>query len=223
MVVDYKHKIGFEGTILIEPKPQEPTKHQYDYDVATVFGFLQRFGLEKEVKVNIEVGHAYPRRPLVRARDRDRDGARHLRHRSTPTATTYQSGWDTDQFPNNVPETALALYYILKAGGLDHRRLQLRLQAAPPVARPGGPDRRACRRHGRLRPRPARRGGDDRGRRPRGGARRSATPAGRAPEAQAMLTSDLETIAARVDKDGLDPQPRSGRQERLENWVNRFV
>ena len=58
MVVDYKHKIGFKGTILIEPKPQEPTKHQYDYDVATVFGFLQRYGLEKEVKVNIEAGHA---------------------------------------------------------------------------------------------------------------------------------------------------------------------
>jgi xylose isomerase len=58
MVVEYKHRIGFEGTILIEPKPQEPTKHQYDYDVATVFGFLQRFGLEGEVKVNIETGHA---------------------------------------------------------------------------------------------------------------------------------------------------------------------
>ena len=58
MVVDYKHRIGFKGTILIEPKPQEPTKHQYDYDVATVYGFLKDFGLEKEVKVNIEQGHA---------------------------------------------------------------------------------------------------------------------------------------------------------------------
>src|SRR5215212_3297659 len=59
MVVDYKHKIGLEGPILIEPKPQEPTKHQYDYDVATVYGFLKTYGLEKEVKVNIEVGHAF--------------------------------------------------------------------------------------------------------------------------------------------------------------------
>jgi xylose isomerase len=58
LVVEYKHKIGFEGTILIEPKPQEPTKHQYDYDVATVYGFLKRHGLENEVKVNIEQGHA---------------------------------------------------------------------------------------------------------------------------------------------------------------------
>lgn len=58
MVVDYKHKIGFPGTILIEPKPQEPTKHQYDFDVATVYGFLSRYGLAGEVKVNIEQGHA---------------------------------------------------------------------------------------------------------------------------------------------------------------------
>ncbi|MEM9734026.1 MAG: xylose isomerase, partial [Pseudomonadota bacterium] len=58
MVVEYKHKIGFDGTILIEPKPQEPTKHQYDYDVATVYGFLKRHGLENEIKVNIEQGHA---------------------------------------------------------------------------------------------------------------------------------------------------------------------
>ena len=79
MVVDYKHKIGFQGTILIEPKPQEPTKHQYDYDVATVFGFLQRFGLEKEVKVNIETGPRGARRAFLRARDRHRDRARDLR------------------------------------------------------------------------------------------------------------------------------------------------
>ena len=166
MVVDYKHKIGFPGAILIEPKPQEPTKHQYDYDVATVFGFLQRFGLEKEVKLNIEVGHAYL--------------AGHSFEHELATATALgvfgsidsnrndlQSGWDTDQFPNNVPETALAMYYILKARRLHHRRRQLRLQAAPPVARPRGPDRRARRRDGRLRPRAARRGRDDRGRRPR--------------------------------------------------------
>ena len=58
LVVDYKHKIGFEGTILVEPKPQEPTKHQYDFDVATCYGFLKRYGLENEVKLNIEQGHA---------------------------------------------------------------------------------------------------------------------------------------------------------------------
>ncbi len=67
LVVEYKHKIGFKGTILIEPKPQEPTKHQYDYDVATVFGFLKRHGLENEVKVNIEQGHAILGRAFFRA------------------------------------------------------------------------------------------------------------------------------------------------------------
>ena len=58
MVVDYKHKIGFKGTILVEPKPQEPSKHQYDYDAATCIGFLRKYGLENEVKLNLEQGHA---------------------------------------------------------------------------------------------------------------------------------------------------------------------
>src|SRR6218665_3819993 len=58
MVVEYKHKIGFKGAILIEPKPQEPTKHQYDYDVATVYGFLKSYALQNEAKVNLEVNHA---------------------------------------------------------------------------------------------------------------------------------------------------------------------
>ncbi|MFX9642464.1 xylose isomerase, partial [Acinetobacter baumannii] len=58
LVVEHKHKIGFTGTILIEPKPFEPTKHQYDFDTATVYGFLKRYGLENEVKVNIEANHA---------------------------------------------------------------------------------------------------------------------------------------------------------------------
>jgi xylose isomerase len=221
MVVDYKHKIGFEGTILIEPKPQEPTKHQYDYDVATVFGFLQRFGLEKEVKVNIETGHAVL--------------AGHSFEHEIRTALAlgilgsldanrndYQSGWDTDQFPNNVPETALALYYILQGGGLTTGGFnfdsKLRRQSLDPVdliaAHVGGMDTLA---RGLL---AAAAMIED------GGlatfiAERYA--GWESPDAQAMLTSDLATIAARVEKESLDPQPRSGQQERLENWVNRFV
>jgi len=58
LVVEYKHKIGFTGQILVEPKPKEPTTHQYDFDTATVYGFLKRFGLENEVKVNVEANHA---------------------------------------------------------------------------------------------------------------------------------------------------------------------
>ena len=116
MVVEHKHKTGFEGTILIEPKPQEPTKHQYDYDSATVFGFLQRFGLEKEIKVNIEVNHATL--------------AGHSFEHEVATAASlgilgsvdanrgdHQNGWDTDQFPNNVPDLVPAVYEIIRAGG----------------------------------------------------------------------------------------------------------
>src|SRR6185295_13945556 len=57
--IGHAKKIGFKGTIVMEPKPQEPSQHQYDYDVATVYGFLKTYGLEKEVKVNIAVGHAF--------------------------------------------------------------------------------------------------------------------------------------------------------------------
>jgi xylose isomerase len=221
MVVDYKHKIGFPGTILIEPKPQEPTKHQYDYDVATVFGALQRFGLEKEVKVNIETGHAVL--------------AGHSFEHEIATAVAlgifgsvdanrndYQSGWDTDQFPNNVPETALAIYYILKGGGFTtggfNFDAKLRRQSLDPVdliaAHVGGMD--TCARGLLAAAAMIEDGGLD------------AAVAGRyagweTPEAQAMLTSDLAAIAERVDRDGIEPQPRSGRQEMLENWVNRFV
>ena len=67
LVVDYKHKIGFKGAILIEPKPQEPTKHQYDYDAATVYGFLKRFGLEKRGEGQSRTGPRNPCRPFLRA------------------------------------------------------------------------------------------------------------------------------------------------------------
>jgi xylose isomerase len=221
MVVDYKHRIGFPGTILIEPKPQEPTKHQYDYDVATVFGFLQRFGLEKEVKVNIEVGHAVL--------------AGHSFEHEIATAVAlgvfgsvdanrndYQSGWDTDQFPNNAPEMALALHHILKGGGFTtggfNFDAKLRRQSLDPqdliAAHVGGID--VCARALLAAAAMIEDGGLDR-------ALDERYAGWDAPEAQAMLTSDLATIAARVDRDGLEPQPRSGRQEMLENWVNRFV
>jgi xylose isomerase len=117
MVVEYKHKIGFKGTILIEPKPREPTKHQYDYDTATVYGFLCRYGLEKEIKVNIEANHATLsghsfEHEIATAIDLGILGSIDMNRGDM------QCGWDTDQFPNNIPETALALYLILQAGGL---------------------------------------------------------------------------------------------------------
>jgi xylose isomerase len=116
LVAEHKHKIGFEGTLLLEPKPQEPTKHQYDYDSATVHGFLVRHGLEDEYRVNIEANHATL--------------AGHSFHHEVAYALgagifgsidanrgDYQNGWDTDQFPNSVDELSLALYEIVRAGG----------------------------------------------------------------------------------------------------------
>lgn len=116
MVVERKHKIGFKGAILIEPKPHEPTKHQYDRDSATVYGFLKRYGLEQEVKVNIEVNHATLagnsfEHEIATANALGIMGSIDI-NRGDP-----QNGWDTDQFPNNVPETTLALYQLLKGGG----------------------------------------------------------------------------------------------------------
>jgi xylose isomerase len=223
LVIDHAKKIGFKGTILIEPKPQEPTKHQYDYDVATVYGFLQRYGLEKEVKCNIEVGHAFL--------------AGHSFEHELALATSLgmlgsvdanrndlQSGWDTDQFPNNPGEMALAFYYILKQGGLGNggfnfdakvRRQSLDpadllyghvggldtlargLKAAAAMIEDGTFDRELEERYAGWHER----------------------------EAKAMLSGKrtLEQIAARVEKQNINPQPRSGRQEYLENLVNRFV
>ncbi len=118
MVVEHKHKIGFKGTILIEPKPHEPTKHQYDRDVATVFGFLKQYGLEDEVCVNIEANHATLaghsfEHEISLATELGIFGSIDI-NRGDP-----QNGWDTDQFPNDVREVTLALYYILKSGGFS--------------------------------------------------------------------------------------------------------
>ncbi|WP_235537987.1 xylose isomerase, partial [Pelomonas sp. Root1217] len=112
-----KHKIGFKGAILIEPKPREPSKHQYDFDTATVYGFLVRYGLEKEVKVNIEANHA-----TLSGHSFEHEiataGALGILGSLDMNRGDPQLGWDTDQFPNNVPETAIALYHVIQAGGL---------------------------------------------------------------------------------------------------------
>src|SRR5262245_51390830 len=116
LVAEHKHKIGFEGTLLIEPKPMEPTKHQYDYDSATIHGFLVRNGLADEYRLNIEANHATL--------------AGHSFHHEVAYAVAHgilgsidanrgdpQNGWDTDQFPNSVEDLALPLYEILRGGG----------------------------------------------------------------------------------------------------------
>lgn len=223
MVVEYKHKIGFKGAILIEPKPQEPTKHQYDYDAATVYGFLKRHGLENEVKLNLEQGHAIL--------------AGHSFEHEIATATAlgifgsidmnrndYQSGWDTDQFPNTAPEVALAYYHILQDGGFTtggtNFDAKLRRQSIDAedllMAHVGGMDICA------------------RGLKAAVAMIEDGTMSGfvddryagwKSDESQAMLSGGrtLEDITARVEAEDINPEPRSGRQEYLENVVNRFV
>ena len=220
-VVEYKHKIGFKGAILIEPKPQEPSKHQYDFDVATVYGFLVQFGLEKEVKVNIEQGHAILaghsfEHEIAMAASLGIFGSIDMNRND------YQSGWDTDQFPHNHAEMALAFYEILRAGGYatggTNFDAKLRRQSLDPedliLAHVGGMDTcaRALKAAAALlesdaleKKRRARYAGWD------------------APAAQAMLAGTLEDAADRVTAEGLEPQPKSGGQERLENLWNRYV
>ena len=114
---DYARSKGFAGTFLIEPKPMEPMKHQYDFDAASVIGFLREFGLTDDFKLNIEVNHAtlanhsFPHE-LQTAADAGLLGS------IDANRGDYQNHWDTDQFPNNVYEIAEALLVILGAGGL---------------------------------------------------------------------------------------------------------
>jgi xylose isomerase len=222
MVVEHKHKIGFKGTILIEPKPREPSKHQYDFDVGTVYGFLVRYGLEKEVKVNIEANHA-----TLSGHSFEHEiamaGALGILGSIDMNRGDHQLGWDTDQFPNNVPETAMALYHILKAGGLGTGGLnfdaKLRRQSIDAEdlfhGHIGGMD--VCARallmaeqmmlDARLEQAvQARYAG-------------WATPAARDILAGRV---PLDTLADQVLAKNTDPQPVSGRQEVLENLVNRF-
>jgi xylose isomerase len=113
---DYARKQGFKGTFFIEPKPCEPSKHQYDYDAATVLGFLQKYDLLNDFKLNLEVNHATLaghtfQHELQVAVDAGSLGS------IDANRGDYQNGWDTDQFPNNINEVTEAMLIILEAGG----------------------------------------------------------------------------------------------------------
>jgi xylose isomerase len=116
MARDYGRKNGFKGTFLIEPKPMEPSKHQYDYDTATVIGFLRYYGLDKDFKLNIEVNHATLAghsfaHELQTAADAGLLGS------IDANKGDYQNGWDTDEFPTNIYEVTEAMMVILQSGG----------------------------------------------------------------------------------------------------------
>ncbi len=222
LVAEHKHAIGFRGTLLIEPKPQEPTKHQYDYDSQSVHGFLVRYGLENEYRLNIEVNHATL--------------AGHSFHHEIAYAVAngifgsvdanrgdYQNGWDTDQFPNSVDELSLALYEIMRGGGFStggfNFDTKLRRQSLARddlfLGHIGGIDTlaRALLVAERLM---------TEGDLARAVAERYAGWDGEAGR-EIMSSATLASLAERVAADNLDPRPVSGRQEALENLVNRAI
>jgi xylose isomerase len=222
LVVEHKHKIGFTGTILLEPKPCEPTKHQYDFDAAACAAFLRKYGLEREVKLNVEVNHATLaghtfEHELAYAGSQGLLGSIDV-NRGDP-----QNGWDTDQFPNSVADWTLAIYQILKAGGLGNGGFnfdaKIRRQSVDPVdlfhGHVGAMD--LCARALLSAAALIEDGTFDTFVADRYAGWDSGTGAD-------MLAGKL-TLAeiARHAHDAPAPKPRSGRQEYLENLVNRFV
>jgi xylose isomerase len=223
MVADHKRAIGFEGTLLLEPKPAEPTKHQYDYDSQSVHGFLVNNGLVEDYRVNIEGNHATL--------------SGHSFHHEVAYATANgifgsidanrgdpQNGWDTDQFPNSVDELSLVLYEILRGGGLTtggfNFDTKLRRQSID----------RLDLFHGHI-------GGIDTLARALlvaasliEGEELSAAKEQRYARWSGDLGTEIEagsetlaSLAARVEAGEVDPTPVSGRQELLENRVNKAI
>jgi xylose isomerase len=224
LVADHKHKIGFKGPLLIEPKPKEPTKHQYDFDAATVFAFIQRYGLSTDdFKLNIEANHATLaghsfEHEIAYALANDVLGSVDINRGDTLL------GWDTDQFPNDPLELALVLRRILLAGGLktggfnfDAKARRQSIDAIDLVyAHVGGIDVLA---HALLL---AERMLED--------GKLQALVDERYAGWEGTFGRDilegrlsLAQLSERTLSKKIEPLPRSGRQEMLENWIQRYL
>jgi xylose isomerase len=219
---DYARRNGFTGTFFIEPKPAEPSKHQYDYDVETVVGFLRQYDLLNDFKINIEVNHATLaghtfQHELQAAADAGVLGS------IDANRGDYQNGWDTDQFPNNINELTEALLVILEAGGLQGGGVnfdaKIRRNSTDPedlfYAHIGGIDTfarsliiadRILNESEYRKFRQERYASFDSGQ-------------GKAFEEGSLTLEDLRQYAI----DNGEPQTRSGRQEWLENIINRYI
>ena len=219
---DYARKQGFKGTFFIEPKPMEPTKHQYDYDAATVIGFLREYGLMEDFKLNLEVNHATLaghtfQHELQVAVDAGLLGS------MDANRGDYQNGWDTDQFPNNVYELAECLLVILEGGGFKGGGInfdaKIRRNSTDPAdlfyAHIGGMDAFAralivadavLTKSDYKTFRKQRYASFDEGK-------------GKAFENGELTLEDLRELAIQ----GGEPEVRSGRQEYLENIINRYI
>ena len=223
LVVDYKHKIGFDGQILLEPKPHEPTKHQYDFDAAACLAFLRNAGLENEIKLNIEANHATLsghsfEHEIVYAIANNALGSLDINRGDTLL------GWDTDQFPNSVAELILPFYHIFSNGGIGNGGLnfdaKIRRQSIDPedlfYAHIGGMD--VCARtllaveqmiNDKI---------------------LSNYVSKRYEDWQKDLgkfihdkSTSLDVIHQKVLNDNIEPEPRSGNQEYLENILNKYL
>lgn len=219
---DYARKNGFKGTFFIEPKPCEPTKHQYDYDAATVISFLRQYDLMEDFKLNIEVNHATLAghtftHELQVAADAGLLGS------MDANRGDYQNGWDTDQFPNNINELTEAMLIILESGGFQGGGInfdaKIRRNSTDPAdlfyAHIGGMDAFAralitadtiLKKSDYKKLREDRYGSFDKGN-------------GKAFEEGKLTLEDLRNLAA---KNG-EPETISGKQEYFENIINRFI
>ena len=219
---DYARKNGFKGTFLIEPKPMEPTKHQYDYDCETVIGFLRQYDLLNDFKINIEVNHATLaghtfQHELQVAADAGMLGS------LDANRGDYQNGWDTDQFPNNINELTEAMLVFLEAGGLKGGGInfdaKIRRSSTDPAdlfyAHIGGMDtfaRALITADAILEKSDFKKFRKD---------RYSSFDSGKGKDFEdgKLSLEDLRTYAIQAG----EPEQRSGRQEYLENIVNRYI
>lgn len=223
MVVEHKQKIGFKGTILIEPKPKEPSVHQYDFDVGTIYGMLKAFDLEKQVKINIEQNHA-----ILAGHTFEHElslaSALGILGSIDINRGDYLLGWDTDQFAMNIPEMALACYHIFRHGGLGSGGFnfdaKIRRQSIDPddliEAHVGSMD--ACARGLLIAEKIINDGVLD--------AEVTERYAGwDKREGRAILAGkrSLDDLSKRVLDKRIEPQPRSGKQEHLERLINSYI
>ncbi|MDB5030382.1 xylose isomerase [Mucilaginibacter sp.] len=219
---DYARKQGFKGTFFIEPKPCEPTKHQYDYDAATVFGFLQKYDLLGDFKLNLEVNHATLaghtfQHDLQVAADNGLLGSIDANRGDT------QNGWDTDQFPNDINEVTEYMLIILEAGGFQGGGInfdaKIRRNSTDPkdlfYAHIGGMDvfaRALINADNILKKSDYKQIRKD---------RYASFDAGKGKEFEEGKLS-LEDLRAYAIENG-EPKLASGRQEYIENLINRYI
>ena len=222
MVIEHKNKIGFKGTILIEPKPREPTKHQYDFDTASIYGMLQAYDLENEVKLNLEqnhailAGHSFEHEIQLAA-------ALGIFGSLDLNRGDELLGWDTDQFAMNVPELTRAMFEFLRAGGFTTGGMnfdaKIRRQSIEPDDLLHGhiasmdATARALLNAAAIIEDGSLQGFVD---------ERYSGWDGELGRAILAGERSLDDLARYVEERGLDPQPKSGRQEFLENLMNRF-